>query len=120
MIPCLIRYFRRKTVDRQRRKEPIDERISFFYLDPYSMRWVEEGRCVDLYVERCGSVILVDIGGIEQWHSLIYSTSHEAFLALAENKGSLGRVSDEDRARIRKLVVSTLENRFPTKKVVLR
>ncbi len=84
------------------------------------MRWIEQGRCADLYVERCGPEILVDIGEIEYWHSLTYSTWPEAFLALTENKASLVQVSDEDLARIKGLVVSTLENRFPTKKVLLR
>jgi hypothetical protein len=103
-----MRYFldwlRRHIVDRAMSKGRIDSESSLFRLDPYTMRYVENDRCVDIYVERCGPEILLDIGSVQHWHTRMYETGYAVALA-----GELGEPIDTtEQLRIREVVERVL------------
>ena len=103
----LIVALRRWIVNRAIEKGRIDERSSLMFVNPYLMRYVEEDRCVDIYVERSSSEVLFDRMSVARWHSRKYDYLDSDPSAEADDE----QIDDKDRKRICDVVESELRKR---------
>ena len=114
MFAGFLERLRRSAIDKAVRAGRIDDASSLIYMDRYYFRYVESGRCIDVYVEDCITELLFDPASVDNWHRQLYATSYD----VATSVGPFEAIAADDRTRITDAVEAELIRRFLRKGVV--
>lgn len=93
----------------------IDSVTSLWPIDAYHHRFVQNGRCVDVYIELAGPDVLVDLRSIRYWHSNEFASWHYVENFTTERTP----VTEAEAREIANIVVSTIKRRHGKRNIVV-